>query len=94
MELEHGATLAAAIEGLIAAKAEHRKILQEVAADPGMTPATRQTLIDHLWVEEDEHVQRIAALARGAGTTPASRGFTVGSLREEPAPAPPLGPLR
>lgn len=92
-----GASLGEAINELIATKAEHRRILMEIAADPGMSPETRRTLIDHLYSEEDDHMQKIAALA---GETPATlgtehqAGFTVGSLRVEAAPPTRLGSLR
>src|SRR5262245_25247081 len=85
---EAGPSLPGAVAKLAAAKAEHRKILQQVAADPGMAPETRTALIEHLWLEEDEHVRRIAALAgapaaaaeghEGRGDSPR---LTVGSLR-------------
>lgn len=99
MALEHEPSLTTAIAALAEVKAEHRKILHDVVADPGMTPETRLTLVEHLYAEEDEHVARIAALAAGpapaaeAGHAP--RGFTVGSLRAEAAGAPAmLGSLR
>jgi hypothetical protein len=82
-----GASLGEAISALIATKAEHRRILMQIAADPGMTPATRQQLIDHLYTEEDEHLARIAALVGGAPGEHAA-GFTVGSLRVEALPPP------
>lgn len=103
MALESEPSLTTAITALAEVKAEHRKILHDVVADPGMTPETRLTLVEHLYAEEDEHLARIAALA--AAPAPASaggdaggeapRGFTVGSLRAEAAGAPAmLGSLR
>jgi hypothetical protein len=101
MALESEASLTTAIAALAEDKAEHRKILHDVVADPGMTPETRLTLVEHLYAEEDEHVARIAALAAAPGPAPAAesgdapRGFTVGSLRAEAAGAPAmLGSLR
>lgn len=98
--MESAGTLQAAIEKLASAKAEHRAILQKIAADPGMSPDTRRTLIEHLWQEEDEHVRRIAALAGGVelpATSPTGGDaprLTVGSLRPEPPVGPSLGSLR
>lgn len=90
-----GTSLGEAISALIATKAEHRRILMQIAADPGMTPETRRALIDHLYSEEDEHVQRIASLAgKGPGTVEHLDGFTVGSLRVEGQPPARLGSLR
>src|SRR5687767_9286594 len=101
MEIETGQSLPDAVAKLAATKAEHRKILQQVASDPGMTPETRRTLIEHLCQEEDEHVRRIAALAGGgasAGPMPVATdhrsGLTVGSLRREAPPGVRLGSLR
>lgn len=104
MALEPEASLSAAIDALVDVKAEHRKILHDVVADPGMTPETRLTLVEHLYAEEDEHLARIAALAGdapapAAPTAPATpveppHGFTVGSLRQDTTPPATLGSLR
>ena len=98
MEIDAGQTLPDAVAKLAATKAEHRKILQQVAGDPGMTPETRRTLIEHLYQEEDEHVRKIAALAGGEAADEAAGehrpGLTVGSLRREAAPGVRLGSLR
>lgn len=97
MALEREASLSAAVDALVALKAEHRKILHDVVSDPGMAPETRLTLVEHLYEEEDEHVARIAALA-GASPAPASadapRGLTVGSLRSDTTTTVTLGSLR
>jgi hypothetical protein len=77
-------TLVAAIDELAAVKAEHRRILVQIAGDPGMTPETRRTLLEHLYDEEDEHVRHIAALAGAGGGSGGGGGagrLTVGSLR-------------
>jgi hypothetical protein len=103
MDSDAGSTLPDAVAKLAATKAEHRKILQTVAGDPGMAPETRQTLIEHLYQEEDEQVRRIASLLGGGGgateSAPGEGGddrptLTVGSLRREALPGPRLGSLR
>lgn len=88
--------LTQSIEQLARLKDEHRPILRQVAADPGMSPETRAALVEHLYEEEDEHVAEMTALAQrgggggGASDAPASRsrtrsprtsGLSVGSLR-------------
>lgn len=62
-------------------KQEHRQLLAVIAADPGMAPATRKELLDHLLEEEDELVARIAAAAGGGNSSQRPAGLTVGSLR-------------
>lgn len=100
METDAGSTLPDAVAKLAATKAEHRKILQTVAGDAGMAPETRQTLIEHLYQEEDEQVRRIASLAGGKAPPAGGEGaddrptLTVGSLRREPPMGPRLGSLR
>lgn len=94
---EESASLADAIAGMQAVKAEHREILARIAQDPGMAPETRWELIAHLYEEEDEHLARMAALAGGAAgsagsAAPSRPGLTVGSLRpRRDHPAPPRG---
>ena len=94
-------TLDAAIDSLARVKDEHRVILRQIAADTGMAPETRTSLIDHLYEEEDEHVAEIQGLLAGGpgagGPAPMSQkdssqraGLTVGSLRAEPAPIRPV----
>lgn len=72
-----------AIDALKAVKAEHRGILEAVSLDPGMTPETRWTLIEHLYEEEEEHLERMSALVR---SEPAPAGAAA------PASSPPAGP--
>ena len=95
-----------AVAELAKVKAEHRGILRTVAADPGMAPETRATLIDHLYDEEDEHLAEIQAMSQGGGAAApqggapsagraSQRSLTVGSLRSnEPPRTPHLGSLR
>lgn len=86
-------TVEAAVAKLAATKAEHRRILEVIAADAGMAPATRQALVLHLLEEEDEQLARIAALSGGGAAAPAPAsaaarpGLSVGPLRRE-APGP------
>ncbi|MEZ6189294.1 MAG: hypothetical protein R3F62_30365 [Planctomycetota bacterium] len=88
--------LSTAIRELIAQKDEHRDLVRQIAADPGMNPRLRETLLSHIYEEETEKVQALQALA-GGGSAPAAvsspldgggRGLTVGSLR----PASPTSP--
>jgi hypothetical protein len=63
------------IAKLAALKAEHRPILEQIAADPGMAAETRRTLLVHLMEEEDEYV---AAALGGASAGPAPKTPTIG----------------
>ena len=74
-------TLSDAIAKLQALKDEHRPIVEQVAADPGMSPETRLQLLRHLNEEEEEWIAKAQALL-GTATT-SSPGLTVGSLRKE-----------
>ena len=68
--------LSAAIDSLAAAKAEHGQLIQTIAADAGMDPATRAELMAHINEEETEKLARIQAAAasveapRSMGTSP------------------------
>lgn len=96
MDPHAGSSLGEAIQQMQAVKTEHRGILNKVASDPGMDPKTRWALIEHLYDEEDEHLEHIAGLhsQAGAGSAPAApsqspspSGLTVGSLRRLPPPS-------
>ena len=83
--------LTQSIEQLARLKDEHRPILRQVAADPGMAPETRAALVEHLYEEEDEHVAEMVALAKGGAApaaaapkgrrSPHTSALSVGSLR-------------
>ena len=90
--IERAGSIPDAVARLQSLRAEHSPLLSQIAGDPGMTPATRLALLEHLRQEEDERLAQIAALAGAsraasapAGTTPPppapSSGLTVGSLR-------------
>ncbi|MDF1662798.1 MAG: hypothetical protein P1V97_13560 [Planctomycetota bacterium] len=92
MDPHAGSSLGEAIQQMQAVKEEHRGILNKVASDPGMDPETRWALIEHLYDEEDEHLEHIAGLhsqgsagqslpQQSQGTPAPSSGLTVGSLR-------------
>lgn len=74
-----------AIRDLVAQKDEHRDLVRQIAADPGMDPALRETLLAHIYEEESEKVQELQSLAGAKRPSPAGsappRGLTVGSLR-------------
>lgn len=79
-------TLETAVEELVKTKQEHREIIDVIADDAGMAPATRKALLLHLLAEEDERVAAISEAAGGAPSAPRPKsGLTVGSLRGEPA---------
>ncbi|MBL4845328.1 MAG: hypothetical protein JKY65_07375 [Planctomycetes bacterium] len=86
----------AALASLVAVKNEHREILRQISNDPGMSPETRTSLIEHLYAEEDEHLAEIQLLRGNASATPSPHassantpGLTVGSLRADPEPIQP-----
>lgn len=76
-----------AIRDLVAQKDEHRDLVRQIAADPGMDPALRETLLAHIYEEESEKVLELQSLAgaKPPASSPAGtahpRGLTVGSLR-------------
>jgi hypothetical protein len=79
--------LDAAVARMRATKAEHRRLLDVIASDTGMTPETRRVLVSHVLDEEDEQLDRIAGAATGEGGPagpPRRGGLSVGSLRAEP----------
>lgn len=92
------ATLRAAVDRMLALRAEHKPILDKIVADAGMQPETRKALVEHLRLEEDEKLDAIARLtpARAAEPKPArpaggaahgaAASMTVGSLRRVQAP--------
>lgn len=93
--------LRGAIEALAALKAEHGPILRQIAGDTGMRPETRQLLIEHLYEEEEEHVQAMLGLraapplAGEAAAAPAGGSrLSVGDLRPAEPPRTQLGSLR
>ena len=80
--------LSAELLTLAKLKEEHEPLLAMIQADGGMKPETRRVLVEHIYEEEEERLQKIAAL-RGTGAAapvpePAAasgrRGLTVGSL--------------
>lgn len=74
-------------------KPDHQSLLDSLLADEGMASATLETLVEHLFEEEDPRL--IEALHRARVGVPvdvvseASRrpGTTVGNLRQDRAPA-------
>ena len=91
--------LSAAIDSLAAAKAEHGQLIQTIAADAGMDPATRAELMAHINEEETEKLARIQAAAASVEAPPPppaaaptaaparpGLGLTVGSLRPTSVP--------
>lgn len=93
--------LRGAVEALAALKAEHAPILRQIAGDAGMRPETRQLLIEHLYEEEDEHVQAMLGLRAApplagdaAAVAAAGPQLSVGVLRPADPPRTQLGSLR
>jgi hypothetical protein len=73
-------------------KAEHAPLLRRIVGDPGMGSDLKQSLVEHIHEEEEEHMQNIAALAAGprpSASPPSARpGLSVGTLRPvSPVPA-------
>lgn len=72
-------------------KPEHQELLDVLLADPGMGSATLETLVEHLFEEEDPRL--VLAARRAKLTDPvtvtgavARPGATVGSLRVDRSP--------
>jgi hypothetical protein len=76
-------TLRAAVDRMVALRAEHKPILDMIAGDAGMAPETRRTLLDHLRQEEDEKLDTIARLtsAEGAGGAKPHRGHSEAAVK-------------
>ena len=90
-EATRGPATELAIRHMKTLKPEHQELLAVLLADVGMGAATLETLVEHLFEEEDPRL--VSALQRvraggGAAAIEASvrRGATVGSLRVESAP--------
>ncbi len=89
---EHGPGAALAIRHMKTLKPEHRQLLAVLLADQGMEPATLETLVEHLFEEEDPRL--VTALRRIQAGAPASAaidasartGATVGNLRNDRTP--------
>jgi hypothetical protein len=73
---ESPTTLRAAVDRMVALRAEHKPILDMIAGDSGMAPETRRALLDHLRQEEDEKLDTISRLtaAEGGGGPKPHRG--------------------
>ena len=61
--------LQGAISDLRILKEEHRKLMAMISGDPGMDPATRQALVDHILEEEEEHLAEMAAASGGSSAS-------------------------
>jgi hypothetical protein len=73
-------------------KAEHAPLLRRILGDAGMAGDLKQSLVEHIYEEEEERIAEIAALTTGprptASPPPARPGLSVGSLRSRaPHPA-------
>lgn len=73
-------------------KPEHQELLDVLLADPGMGSATLETLVEHLFEEEDPRLVLAARRAKVNGAAVVAQaaarpGATVGNLRRDGAPA-------
>jgi hypothetical protein len=80
-----------ALRHLRTLKPEHQELLAVLLADAGMSTTTLETLVEHLFEEEDPRLVAALHRARAGGGEAAieasvRRGATVGSLRREVAP--------
>jgi hypothetical protein len=89
---ERGPATALAIAHKATLKPDHQTLLDVLLADAGMGTATLETLVEHLFEEEDPRlllalrrakVQGAAVVAQASART----GASVGSLRRESAPS-------
>lgn len=69
----------AAIAKLVGLRAEHRSVMERIAMDPSMMPATRCELLMHLRDEEDEIIREIAAADAAEPVGGAEKALTAGS---------------
>jgi hypothetical protein len=91
-EVERGPATALAIRHMKTLKPEHQQLLGVLLADAGMGQATLETLVEHLFEEEDPRL--VTALRRiQAGSSPsavieasARDRATVGNLRRDTTP--------
>lgn len=77
-------------------KPEHQALLAVLLADAGMGAATLETLVEHLFEEEDPRLVSALHRARAGGANSTNRsaaieasvrrGATVGSLRRDDSP--------
>jgi hypothetical protein len=81
------ARLSGLVDKISALKREHNPLLQQIMRDPGMSPALRRTLLEHLAEEENEVLTQIAAIAPHMATR-YSRSV-VGGLRTRREASPP-----
>ena len=88
----HGPGAELAIRHMKTLKPEHQQLLRVLLADPGMAEATLETLVEHLFEEEDPRL--VTALHRIQAGSPKSAVIdasardraTVGTLRRDTTP--------
>lgn len=90
--VEHGPGTELAIRHMKTLKPEHQQLLRVLLADRGMEQATLETLVEHLFEEEDPRL--VTALRRIRAGAPRSAAIeastrdraTVGNLRADTTP--------
>ena len=86
----HGPATQLAIRNLRSLKPEHQTLLGQLLEDQGMATATLETLVEHLFEEEDPRLTMALARVRAGASVEAvsaasvRSGTTVGSLRARP----------
>lgn len=91
--MDRGPATALAIAHKSSLKSEHQTLLDSLLADEGMANATLETLVEHLFEEEDPRLTEALHRARAGvpvavvSTAIHRAGATVGSLRQDRAPA-------
>jgi hypothetical protein len=89
---EHGPAVALAIRHMKTLKPEHQQLLSVLLADQGMAQGTLETLVEHLFEEEDPRL--VTALRRIQAGSPKNAVIdassrdraTVGNLRRDTTP--------
>lgn len=89
-ETKRGPGVELAVRHMATLKPEHQELLAVLMADTQMQSATLETLVEHLFEEEDPRLLTALHRARLAGepaiAASVRSGATVGSLRQERQP--------
>ncbi|MFN7699514.1 MAG: hypothetical protein ACK6CU_00860 [Deltaproteobacteria bacterium] len=88
---QRGPATEVAIHNIARLKPEHGVLLRTLLADPGMSAATLEVLVEHLLEEEGPALQQVVARAKlgvsaALASTTVRAGASVGDLRGQDPP--------